>query len=53
MAKETLGKYEKSSKDAAADRKGAKSKGESVKKWEGSPADKKADAAAVKKANKR
>lgn len=42
------GSYERSAADRAADRKGAKKAGVSLKKWEGSAADKRLDAKAMK-----
>lgn len=44
-----MAKFEGSAADRAKDKKGAKAKGMSLKAWEKTPADKKADAAGQKK----
>ncbi len=48
-----MAKWEGSAKDRAIDKKGAKKAGVSLKTWENSPADKKADAKAKKKKKKK
>lgn len=45
--------YEVSKADKAADKKGAKKAGVSMKKWEGSKADERMDRAAMKKKGKK
>ena len=49
--KMTAAKFEKTAKDKAMNKAGAKKAGMSVKVWEGSKADEKADRAAIKKMN--
>lgn len=52
MAKMTMKAFEKTAMDKKMDKAGAKKSGMSMKKWEGSPADDKADKKAIAKMNK-